>query len=152
MIIVWLAGIVFVCDWFIKRRIQKNYDYKEHKLLFKGRICLCKLYNPGAAMGFLKNHRRILDTVSISSILYILYLIPELMKRGNRIEQVGIGVVLGGALNNCYERLFKGSVTDYINFPKLKGRLKHIVFNLSDFAILIGGIMLIAGEQLRKRN
>lgn len=152
MIILWLAVSVFACDWFIKRSIQKNYDDKGHKLLLKGRVCLCRLYNPGAAMGVLKNHKRILDMISVSSILYILYLIPGLMKRGSRMEQVGMGVVFGGALNNCYERIFKGRVTDYINFPRMKGRIKHIVFNLSDFAIMVGGIMLIAGEQLRKRN
>lgn len=152
MLIICLAAAVFTGDWLIKQRIEKQYGFERQKMLLKGRICLRKLYNPGAAMGLLKHHRRLLDVVSVSSILYILYLIPGLMKRGKRIEQAGMGLALGGALNNCYERIFKGRVTDYINFPRLKGRIKHIVFNLSDFAIMIGGIMLIVGEQLRKRK
>lgn len=152
MCILFFTIVVFVADWLIKQRIQKHYDFQHHKMLFNGRINLCKLYNPGAAMGFLKNHKRILNMVSVSSILYVLYLIPGLMKRGSGIEQAGMGLTLGGALNNCYERIFKGRVTDYINFPRLKGGLKHIVFNLSDFAILLGGILLVVGELLRKRK
>lgn len=152
MLLVCLAAAVFVSDWLIKRMVQKHYGFGRCTTLFKGRVCLCRFYNPGAAMGFLRNHKRILNAMSVSSILYVLHLIPELLKRGSRMERAGLGLTLGGALNNCYERIRKGRVTDYINFPKAKGSIKHIVFNLSDFAIMLGAILLLLGELLRKRK
>ena len=57
--------------------------------------------------------------------------------------QIVIGLVLGGGLSNLLERLLHGKVYDYIQFPKAPGKLKRHVYNLADFAILLGGISLL---------
>ena len=56
--------------------------------------------------------------------------------------------MLGGGLSNLMERLLHGKVYDYLQFPKAPGRLKRYVYNLADFAILLGGIGLL----LRKKK
>ncbi len=57
---------------------------------------------------------------------------------------VAYALILGGALSNTYERLFKGYVTDYIKIGK-------VVYNLSDFAIFAGALMYVfesIGEEI----
>lgn len=60
---------------------------------------------------------------------------------------IGVGLLLGGGLSNLYERVWRGRVCDYIQFPKAPGRLRHYIFNLADFAILAGGLCLLAGRK-----
>jgi signal peptidase II len=55
-----------------------------------------------------------------------------------------LGLIMGGTLGNGYERIFNGTVTDFINV--------HFwpVFNVADSAISIGVVALLAGYVLRK--
>ena len=60
---------------------------------------------------------------------------------------VSAGLLLGGGLSNLAERWERGSVYDYVQFPKAPGRLKHYVFNLADFAILTGCAGMLLPEK-----
>ena len=55
-----------------------------------------------------------------------------------------LGLILGGTLGNGYDRIFHGTVTDFINF--------HFwpVFNVADASISIGVVLMIAGYLLRR--
>ena len=61
---------------------------------------------------------------------------------------VSTGLVLGGGLSNLLERLRQGKVYDYVQFPKAPGRWSRYVYNLADFAIILGGI----GFMFRKKR
>jgi len=54
--------------------------------------------------------------------------------------------VLGGGLSNLWERLRRGAVYDYVQFPKLP-KIGRYVWNLADLAILIGGLLLALLER-----
>ena len=62
---------------------------------------------------------------------------------------MGVGLILGGGISNLLERLRQGKVYDYIQFPKAPGRIKQYIFNLADFAILLGGLCLSARKKKR---
>lgn len=64
-----------------------------------------------------------------------------------RRSPVGAGLLLGGGASNFRERLRQGSVYDYVRFPKAPGRLKQYVFNLADFAILAGSLLVAWGRK-----
>lgn len=64
-----------------------------------------------------------------------------------RRSPVGAGLLLGGGASNFWERLRQSSVYDYVRFPKAPGRLKQYVFNLADFAILAGSLLLAWGRK-----
>jgi signal peptidase II len=67
--------------------------------------------------------------------------ILTLTKRGLNMLKFGLGLLLGGAFSNTYDRIKKGYVTDYMVFEHAPGFLKNVVFNLSDFAIIIGALI-----------
>ena len=55
-------------------------------------------------------------------------------------------LLCAGGTGNVLERLVWGRVTDYIRFPRLPGmRLGRLVWNLADFMLLAGALLLAAG-------
>ena len=64
-----------------------------------------------------------------------------------RWSPLGMGLILGGGLSNLYERVRHGRVYDYVQFPKAPKPLRRYVFNLADFAILSGCILLLCGKE-----
>lgn len=60
----------------------------------------------------------------------------------SRLQQLGLGLVLGGALGNIIDRLFAGSVTDFIHFHA--AGLSN-VFNGADIAISLGVVLILLG-------
>jgi len=61
----------------------------------------------------------------------------------NRMDVIGLGLVLGGALGNIVDRVRFGYVVDFIDFH-IGGFRPFLVFNLADAAITIGVLLLLA--------
>ncbi len=57
---------------------------------------------------------------------------------GHALEKTGVALLLGGGLNNLYDRYTKGHVVDYFHLNFGPKWLRAIVFNISDFCIFIG--------------
>lgn len=81
-------------------------------------------------------------TVSLLAVVFITYL---LYKAIHRIQVWGFGLLLGGALGNLIDRVFRGAVTDFIDIdiPNMFGMDRFPVFNIADSAIFIGMVLLI---------
>ncbi len=79
-------------------------------------------------------------SVTLTLILSVIFLVT-LTKSGLRALKFGLGLLLGGAFSNSYDRIKKGYVVDYLVFEKAPGFLGNVVFNISDFAIIIGALI-----------
>lgn len=83
-------------------------------------------------------------TLAITALLGIL-----LVRSTTRLEGVALGLIIGGALGNVFDRLRIGAVVDFLDF--------HVwgfhwpAFNLADSAIVIGAMALIATTLIGKR-
>jgi len=53
----------------------------------------------------------------------------------SKLENIALGLIIGGACSNLYERLFRGAITDFIKIGKS-------LLNFADLAIF-GGIILM---------
>ena len=71
-------------------------------------------------------------------------LLPELGKRAFA-AQLGILSVLLGGISNQWDRLRRGSVTDYLQFPHRKAKKRALVWNLADFMLIGGVVLTVAG-------
>ena len=130
------AAVLAVCTglrWFLNRPERKDAAF------WGGRIRLTALWNDGAAFS-LPLKRPLVSALSI--------LILPLVWVFRRRSPIGAGLALGGGLSNLWERLKNRRVYDYVQFPKLP-KLGRYVWNLADFAILLGGVLLALLDRKR---
>jgi signal peptidase II len=95
--------------------------------------------NQGVAFGWLGAGETpylplVLSGLLISSMFWFMLRQPFPSTR----YALGAGMILGGGINNFFDRLITGAVTDYIYIPFLD----FPVFNLSDALIFIGFLLV----------
>jgi signal peptidase II len=76
----------------------------------------------------------VLACVVVSYLLWKHKAVPDL-------TSVSLCLILGGALGNLWDRLAKGTVTDFLDF--YIGQHHWPPFNVADSAIVIGALLLI---------
>ena len=119
--------------WYLNRSSRRDSEYAG------GQVKLRSLWNEGAAFG--------LD-IRFDMVVAASFAALGALWTQRKRSPVGVGLILGGGLSNLLERLRQGKVYDYVQFPKAPGRIKQYIFNLADFAILLGGLCL----SLRKKK
>lgn len=135
-----LAALVFAADLLIKNRIEKDEGLPRTAL--GGKILLQRYHNSGAALNFLEKRPRLVTSLSVLlTLLSLLLLVLSLGRRGNRFLQLSLALLLGGAFSNTYDRLKRKYVVDYVSFRVRWKRLAGVVFNLSDFCIIVGAML-----------
>ena len=141
MLHVFISGLLTLADGYIKRHREDNdntYSYLNDK------VKIITYHNKGAFLGKGANKPFAVTVISVmlTAILSIVFVIT-LTTKGSRALRTGLSLILGGAFSNTYDRLRKGYVVDYIVFSKAPGFLKNVVFNISDFAIIIGSLITV---------
>ena len=94
--------------------------------------------NTGAAFSFFRGQVDILRWVSlIVSVILILFVwySPKM----SRLEQLGYGFILSGAIGNGIDRFLLGHVIDFLDFRLIN----FPIFNIADVAINIGVLILV---------
>lgn len=146
-----LAAGIFILDLLIKSRIEKTMEEGEEKPLCEGKLLLRKYHNRGAFLDLGEKRRGLVAMLSLGLTLFLTVIfLATFSFRSNAAMKAGLALLLGGAYSNTYDRLSRKYVVDYVSFPVKNKRLRRIVFNLSDFCIMIGAVLLAVGE-IRKQ-
>lgn len=112
--------------------------------------------NPGAAwgvMGRLPDAVRVplFHGISVVAIGFILLFFRKLADE-QKLLQIALSLVLGGALGNWTDRLVRGYVIDFIDWHwKNDPSLHWPTFNVADVAITAGVALMLAETLLYKR-
>lgn len=107
------------------------------------------VFNSGMAFG---QGQGLGPIVGVLALAVVVALLVWLRKGAGTIGTVGVGLVVGGALGNVIDRMFRdpawfrGAVVDFIDFQWFP------VFNLADIAINVGAGLLILGSFLAARR
>ncbi|MDD7738976.1 MAG: signal peptidase II [Fusicatenibacter sp.] len=147
MICVLLIILIFFGDLCLKRYVEKNLKKGEEIPLFGGRIVARKLHNYGIAGGFFANHTHVVERSTF--FVLITLLIGEgvlIVRKSGYLMKMGLAFLLGGGFSNWYDRFRQGFVTDYFSFTRGNQRLRRLVFNLSDFCIFAGTLLVLIGS------
>lgn len=72
-------------------------------------------------------------------------------KEKNRIDQIALGMVLGGALGNILDRVRHGFVTDFLDLHFGEFR-PFLIFNVGDAAISIAVVILLLRAFLTRKD
>ena len=79
--------------------------------------------------------------LTITIFVALMFLVYTFYTTKDKIQKIGLTLVLSGGFGNFIERLFFGSVTDYLHLRI--GTNSLFVFNLADFFITLGAIIII---------
>lgn len=146
-----LAFGIFVLDLLLKNWIEKRMVEGEEKPFCKGRLLVRKYHNRGAFLDIGEGKQGVVTMLSLGLTLFMTLIFLGMFRfRGNSTLKAGLTLLLGGAYSNTYDRLTRKYVVDYVSFPVKNERFRKIVFNVSDFCIMVGALLLAIGETKRK--
>lgn len=144
-----LAAAIFVLDLLLKNKIEKTMDEGAEKPFCEGKLLVKRYHNRGAFLDLGEKKQGVVAGLSLFLTLFMtVVFLSTFTFRGNSTLKAGLAFLLGGAYSNTYDRLVRKYVVDYVSFPVKNKNLRKIVFNISDFCILIGAV-LITVAQLR---
>jgi signal peptidase II len=140
-----VAAFVLLVDAVSKALIVANMADGESVRLLGGLVYFSLIRNSGAAFSMATGMTWILAIVAIGVVILIVRMAPKLR---SPVWAVCLGLILGGALGNLMDRLFRspgvlrGHVVDFISVFGPDARY-FAVFNLADSAITVGGVLLV---------
>jgi signal peptidase II len=141
-----LSLAALVADQASKYAVQKFTMLGSQRVVIPGLINLVHTSNPGVAFGLLADSNmpwlaRILILFSVAVIALLVWLLVT-GRAGGLLGQAGLSLILGGAAGNVFDRVLRGSVTDFLDFHI--GNHHWYTFNVADSAIVIGaGLVLL---------
>lgn len=143
MFFILLVILIIWGEWRLKNYFEAVYDFKKQKLICKDSIRLRKYHNFGAFLNIMEKKKKLLHAISILFTATIgIFFLFTLFHKGNRVLKLGLSLLLGGAFSNTYDRLTREYVVDYFSFCSPWEELNRIVFNISDFCIIIGTLII----------
>lgn len=137
---------VALLDRATKRLIETRLDAWDVHHVIPGLFQIVHARNEGIAFGFFSESRG--NSLLVAFSVAVLALVGWMLWTACRAPatehwtmRAALGLVLGGALGNLYDRIAFGSVTDFLDF--YIGRSHFPVFNVADSAISVGAALLL---------
>ena len=98
--------------------------------------------NRGAAFGILQGKKIILVFFTFLIIMAMCYYLYKGQKSMATISKLSISLIIGGAIGNLIDRVFRHFVIDFISVTFPNG-YEFPVFNVADIAVVCGTFLLI---------
>ncbi len=146
-----ISVAVLVLDQLTKWAIEARLPLHTSVTVIDGFFDLTHVKNRGAAFGLFASvespfRALLLNAVAFAVFVGILVYAFRSSPASTRL-QVGLALILGGAVGNLLDRVRLGSVTDFLDFSL--GTYRWPAFNVADSAITIG-VLLLAIDIWRK--
>ncbi len=135
-----LAALVLVVDQLTKLWAESTLTVGERSPVIGDLLGLVLIHNPGAALSLATGLTWVLTLVAIAVVVVIVRFARRL---GSRAWAVALGLLLGGALGNLGDRLFRepgfarGHVVDFIAYGD------WFVGNVADIAIVVAAGLIV---------
>ncbi len=123
---IFVSAGALALDTVIKKKREKNKKTKEY---MNGHVRIMTYHNYGAFLNCGDQKPLLVKAVSILLVLSLTVLyVMTFTTFGSRQLRMGLALLLGGAYSNTYDRMKRGYVVDYLNFPKLPFKIRNVVF------------------------
>jgi signal peptidase II len=100
---------------------------------------LTMAWNRGISYSLFASHQQ--GVLIAASLIVCAILWGWVATAGNRLKAAGLGLIIGGALGNVFDRAWHGAVADFLHF--FIGDWHWYIFNVADMAITAGVALLL---------
>jgi signal peptidase II len=134
-----LAATVLVLDQLTKAWIVANVDPLRPIQVVDDVVRLVYSRNTGALFGLFRDNATLFGLVSLGVIAAIVWYHGQAGR--STILSIALGLLLGGALGNLFDRLTRGHVVDFVDAGI--GGLRWYTFNVADAAVSTALLLLV---------
>lgn len=138
-----LGLVVILLDQYTKGLASSGLEYGQPVRVFSW-FNLTLMHNTGAAFSFLNDAggwQRYFFSAAAIGISMVLAIWLIVMPRGQWLLALSLGLILGGALGNLWDRVALGYVVDFISVHYENSYFP--AFNLADSAISVGAACML---------
>lgn len=130
-----MLGVII--DQLTKYLISTNFDVGQSKEIIKGLINFTYIRNEGAAWGIFSNSRWVFIVITAIMIIVLPFILYKYRKL-HFMFGFSLSLIISGAIGNMIDRVFAGSVVDFIEFAFFD----FPIFNFADCCVTIGAVMM----------
>lgn len=140
-----IASVVVLLDHLAKWTIVNRLPMYDSVVVIPGFFHLTHTENPGAAFDILRySTSPWKQPLLISLSLLAMIVVAAILWKNShplRPTNIGLALILGGAIGNLWDRIFNRRVVDFLDF--FLGSYHWPVFNIADSAIVTGAMLLV---------
>jgi signal peptidase II len=138
--------LVVILDRVSKLYIRASYAPWDVTVVIPRVFNIVHAENPGAAFSMLAEAPPIVRAVLLVGVSVVVMAIVGVMlwrlpKNASWLMATSLALVFGGASGNLLDRVFRGSVTDFVQV--FIGSYEFPAFNVADSAITVGAALLV---------
>ena len=142
---------VFFLDRISKYLILKYFEKSiDQNIIINSFLNFNLLWNDGIAFGLLQFEQKLFYNFVTLLIFVILIIVSRLASKSKGLEKICYLMILGGGFGNLFDRLYYGSVIDFIDLNY--NNFHWFIFNVADMFITIGILILIISEFIKKND
>ncbi|EEL86502.1 Lipoprotein signal peptidase [Bacillus cereus AH1272] len=135
-----IALFVIAIDQISKWLIVKNMELGTSIPIIDNVLYITSHRNRGAAWGILENKMWFFYIITVVFVAFIVFYMKKYAKT-DKLLGISLGLILGGAIGNFIDRVFRQEVVDFIHVYIFS--YNYPVFNIADSALCIGVVLII---------
>ncbi|MFZ8846692.1 MAG: signal peptidase II [Candidatus Hydrothermia bacterium] len=143
-----IPTIILILDQSVKFFIERNFPLHKPVEVVGNYLRITFVYNPGIAFGLNFGDNFPYTLIAILITIFVIYLA---IKEVSYLSFFAYCLIIGGALGNLFDRIFRGFVVDFIDVG-INENLRWFVFNIADSVITIAIFLLIIDSFLKRRK
>lgn len=142
-----IALCVVVADRIAKIHIQRSMSSYDSIPVIPAWIRIVHTENPGAAFGVLAEGNPVIRAAVLIGVsaMVLVFVAASLWGRkstfSGTLTRFGLALILGGAVGNLWDRILRGTVTDFLEV--YHGAWSFPAFNVADSAITVGACLML---------
>jgi signal peptidase II len=140
---------VLLLDQISKFLIHFNFYLYESVSIIPRVLNFTYIRNEGIAFGINFPGSKIFFIIIPIVITYYLYRLLKDKDFQDYHSQLGLTLIISGAIGNIVDRIFRGYVVDFIDF--YWGNYHWYVFNIADSSVTVGMILLLLSNFFNKK-
>ncbi|MCS7245667.1 MAG: signal peptidase II [candidate division WOR-3 bacterium] len=146
--LVFIPLVVLLIDQISKFLVENYLPLYQPVEIINGYLRFTFVYNPGIAFGLHFGEGFPYLFLAIIITIFVIYLA---IREKSNLSFFAYTLIIGGALGNIFDRVFRGMVVDFIDIG-INENLRWFIFNLADSFITIAIALLLFDSFFRKKN